>query len=66
MDHTSQQRLKDTQELWLRYRDKTCEAVGYLWEGGTIRPSREMSCDIRLTRSRMRDLFWLYDVASHR
>ena len=64
--HESQQVLKGAQDLWLRYRDETCKGVGLHWEGGTIRPSQEMSCDVRVTRSRMQDLVVLYDLTSHR
>src|SRR5262249_28674263 len=61
----NQQKLREAQEQWLKYRDKTCEAVAALYDGGTIRPSAVSRCEIQLTRSRMRDLDSAYYTVLH-
>jgi uncharacterized protein YecT (DUF1311 family) len=58
-------KLGNAQAQWIHYRKFSCDAVGEMFRGGTIRRSREMRCKIALTRSRMRDLADLYDLTLH-
>lgn len=57
--------LRDSQQAWLDYRKKQCDAIFDFWRPGTIAPSASLRCDIELTRSRMRDLDELYEVPLH-
>ena len=57
--------LRDSQQAWLNYRQKQCEAVFDFWRSGTVAPSAELRCKIELTRSRMRDLDSLYEMPLH-
>ena len=57
--------LSDSQQAWLDYRKKQCDAVFDFWSPGTIAPSAELRCEIELTRSRMRDLDSLYETPLH-
>jgi len=60
LDPSSVAALDDSQKAWTAYRDKACGAIHEFFRDGTIAPSADMSCDIRLTRSRMRDLNAMY------
>jgi len=64
-ESTNREKLNDAQSQWERYRDKTCEAVGDLYSGGTIQPSAIIRCRIELLRSRMRDLDAVYHSVLH-
>jgi uncharacterized protein YecT (DUF1311 family) len=57
--------LQDSQQAWLDYRKKQCDAVFDFWRPGTIAPSAKVRCEIDLTRSRMRDLDSLFDTPLH-
>jgi uncharacterized protein YecT (DUF1311 family) len=63
---SAQEKLEQAQDQWEQYRTKTCDAIDELYKGGTIRPSANMECYIKLARSRMRDLDYLYNGALHR
>jgi uncharacterized protein YecT (DUF1311 family) len=63
---SAQEKLEEAQDQWEQYRTKTCDAVDETHKGGSIRPSANMECYIRLARSRMRDLDFLYEGALHR
>ena len=64
-ESADQQRLKEAQIQWTQYKDKTCDAIDALYKGGTIRSSAVMRCEIEITRSRMRDLDYLYETVLH-
>ena len=56
----------EAETAWSRYRDLACGADGAQYEGGTIRPSVEMGCQITLVRSHMEELWRLYsDLGTH-
>jgi uncharacterized protein YecT (DUF1311 family) len=65
-EDSGQEKLEEAQDQWEQYRTKTCDAVDEMNKGGSIRPSTNMECYIRLARSRMRDLDYLYNGALHR
>lgn len=50
----------DAEDAWHGYRQSACHAAGTQYEGGTIRPSIEMSCSLTLTRHHMDELWELY------
>jgi uncharacterized protein YecT (DUF1311 family) len=50
----------DAETAWHSYREMACKAAGDQYEGGTIRPSIEMSCSLTLTRHHMDELWVLY------
>jgi uncharacterized protein YecT (DUF1311 family) len=52
----STEELRQAQQAWVTYRDATCKAEGNLYKGGTIMPSVEMRCVIRLTRQRIAEI----------
>ena len=62
----AQSTLQDTQQAWLNYRKKACEAVFEFYKDGTIRNSEQARCEIRLIRQRMQDLDFLYYGPLHR
>lgn len=59
------QKLKEAQEQWLKYREKTCDAISFLYKGGSIQPSAATRCQIALTRSRMHELDSIYYSVLH-
>ncbi len=48
--------LRDAQRAWITYRDKACEAEGFLFRGGTMEPFIVSSCKTRLTERRTKDM----------
>jgi uncharacterized protein YecT (DUF1311 family) len=64
-ESADQQKLKEAQAQWTQYKDKTCDAIDALYKGGTIRSLAVMRCEIEITRSRMRDLDYLYETILH-
>lgn len=48
--------LRDAQRAWITYRDKACEAEGFLFRGGTMEPLIVSSCKTRLTERRTDDM----------
>ena len=50
----------NAEDAWHRYRESACHAAGAQYEGGTIRPSIEMSCSLTVTRHHMDELWDLY------
>ena len=64
-ESANQQKLDEAQVQWVRYRDKTCEAIGYLYSGGSIQSSAITRCRIELIRSRMHDLDSVYHTILH-
>lgn len=57
--------LKASEDAWVLYTGRACDAVEYLFRGGTIEPSAVMRCRIQLMRSRMKDLGSLYETVLH-
>jgi uncharacterized protein YecT (DUF1311 family) len=58
-------RLDASQQLWVAYRQKSCEGVEAVTGGGTNHFSSSERCRIQLMRSRMADLNALYDTTLH-
>jgi len=52
----NREELRQAERAWVSYRDASCKAEGDLYKGGTIMPSIEMHCIIRLTRQRMAEI----------
>ncbi|CTQ57035.1 hypothetical protein LP7551_05599 [Roseibium album] len=48
--------LREAQRAWIPYRDKACEAYGFLARGGTLEPMLVLSCRADLTRQRTAEL----------
>lgn len=48
--------LRDAQRAWIAFRDKACEAEGWLFRGGTMEPLIVSSCMTKLTEQRTADL----------
>src|SRR5438045_643608 len=48
--------LRDAQRAWIAYRDATCKAEAGLYRGGTIMPSVDSHCVLRVSRQRIADL----------
>ena len=51
-----QQKLKDAQLLWLKYRDANCESEASIYEGGTIHPAIYNFCLASVTQERTKRL----------
>ena len=62
MTGEDQEKLQASQDAWVGYRKKACDAVYDFFAGGTIRNSAQARCEIRLTRERMRDLNDFYET----
>jgi uncharacterized protein YecT (DUF1311 family) len=58
-------KFETSQTVWEKYRASACDAVGTLYDGGTIKYSSVEGCKVRLTRSRMQDLNDLYYDTLH-
>lgn len=48
--------LRDAQRAWIPYRDKACEAYGFLARGGSMEPMLYSNCLADLTSQRVKDL----------
>jgi uncharacterized protein YecT (DUF1311 family) len=48
--------LREGQRAWISFRDKSCEAEGAVYEGGSIQPMIVAECLARLTRRRSGNL----------
>jgi uncharacterized protein YecT (DUF1311 family) len=59
--------LDATERSWEKYRTQMCDTVSNVYDVGTIkhpgstRPNARVTCQIHLTRGRMRDLMRLYE-----
>ena len=62
----AQKKLQVSQDAWLEYRKKACDAVFEFYKDGTIRKAEQARCETRLARARMRDLDFLYETPLHR
>jgi uncharacterized protein YecT (DUF1311 family) len=59
-DEKSKTGLRLAQDRWSEYRDKSCSATFDFYASGVMRSIMERTCEIQLTRSRMKDLEVLY------
>jgi uncharacterized protein YecT (DUF1311 family) len=48
--------LREAQRTWIPYRDKACDAYGFLARGGTMEPMLVYGCRADLTRDRIDEL----------
>lgn len=64
-DPANVENLKASQDAWTLYAGKSCDAIEYLFRGGTIQQSAVIRCRIQLMRSRMKDLDALYETVLH-
>jgi len=48
--------LRDAQRAWIPYRDKACEAYGFLARGGSMEPMLVSNCRADLTNQRIKEL----------
>lgn len=53
-DDRNQQKLRQAQLLWLKYRDSNCESEASIYEGGSIRPAVYSHCLASITQERTR------------
>jgi uncharacterized protein YecT (DUF1311 family) len=56
--------LHDSEQAWMAYRAKQCDAIADFFRGSIARSARSR-CFISLTRSHMRDLDELYETPLH-
>lgn len=55
--------LKKSQDLWVQYLEATCDAEGFLFQGGTMQPQVVDDCLERMTNERanyLKDIFSAY------
>ena len=52
--------LRLAQDRWSEYKDKSCLAAFDFYASGVMRKVMEFTCEIQLTRSRMKDLEVIY------
>ena len=55
-----QKSLKDTQLLWIKYKEKTCQFEYDLWGDGSMRQTAAAGCLLRETSSRTIELYEIY------
>lgn len=53
--------LRDAQRAWITFRDKACEAEGYLFRGGSMEPLIVSGCKAQLTEERTKSLRFLVE-----
>ena len=54
--------LRDAQRAWIAFRDKACEAEGWLFKGGSMEPLIYWSCMSSLTEQRTESLKTLSEM----
>ena len=59
-DEKAKSELRLAQDRWSEYRDKSCSAAFDFYASGVMRAVMEFTCEIQLTRSRMKDLDVIY------
>lgn len=65
---TAEQMTKEFDQVeadWESYRKAQCSAAYDFFKGGTIAPSMGGLCELKLIRSRMTDLNYIYDMPLH-
>ena len=55
-----QKSLKDTQLVWIKYKEKTCQFEYDLWGDGSMRQTAAAGCLLRETSSRTIELYEIY------
>ena len=58
----AQPEFDQAQTAWEQYRKLQCSAAYALFKGGTIAPSMELSCNLLLMRSHLRELNAIYET----
>ena len=62
--NAARQQLVDSQELWINFREKYCDAIYSLWRDEStpagVRTSMQLSCILDQTRQRAKELEWSY------
>lgn len=53
--------LLNAQRAWIKFRDFSCAAEGYLFRGGSMEPLMVTTCKERLTRQRSEELRTLFE-----
>lgn len=53
--------LREAQRAWITFRDKACEAEGYLFRGGSMEPLIVSGCKALLTQQRTKSLGFLIE-----
>lgn len=53
--------MKEGQRAWITFRDKTCEAEGYIFKGGSAEPLAVIGCKTQLTKERANQMFSLLE-----
>lgn len=59
-DEKAKSELRLAHDRWSEYRDKSCSAAFDFYASGVMRAIMEFTCEIQLTRSRMKDLDVIY------
>lgn len=54
--------LREAQRAWIPYRDKVCEATGFLVRGGSMEPMIVARCLENITRRRIEDIRAVYEL----
>jgi uncharacterized protein YecT (DUF1311 family) len=54
--------LREAQRAWIPYRDKVCEATGFLVRGGSMEPMIVARCLENITRRRTEDIRAVYEM----
>ncbi|WP_417667809.1 lysozyme inhibitor LprI family protein [Roseibium sp.] len=52
----AEEALRDAQRAWIPYRDKACEAYGFLARGGSMEPMLVFGCLATVTKKRTEEL----------
>ncbi len=60
LDSRSQEEFDKAQGAWETYRHLQCSAASGLYKGGSIAPGTELSCNLLLLRSHLRELEAVY------
>jgi uncharacterized protein YecT (DUF1311 family) len=60
-EKTAVESLKNSERVWLTYRDIQCRAAGQQYEGGSMRPMIQSQCLTTLTEHRIADLKSVYE-----
>ena len=60
LDEKATENLRKAQRAWMVYRDAQCDAEYAKWGGGSGGPAAHLSCLLRLTRLRTRELHKTY------
>jgi uncharacterized protein YecT (DUF1311 family) len=56
-----QPEFDQAEAAWQKYREAQCAAAYALFKGGTIAPGTQLSCNLLLVRSHLRELAAVYD-----